>query len=113
MHFDYNNIKGIKVVTFECPPTYENGAKIRGVDSILLAPKKTPAKWIVITDGREDDNLCNYNSYLVPIRSHMVIKFEYSQKREKMLINYLNCNVEYQTVSVEEMTKYTSKNKTL
>lgn len=113
LHFEYKNIKKIKIVTFDCPPTFEKGAKIRGIDSVLSAPKKPPQKWIVITDGREDENLCNYNSYLVPIRNHMVIKFEYSPKREKMLMDYCKCNIEYKTISLEEMTKSTPKIKTL
>lgn len=111
LHFEYKNIKGFKIVTFDCPPKFERGAKIRGVDSILSAPKKSPKKWIVITDGREYDNLCNYNSYLVPVRSHMVIKIEHSEKKEKMLIDYLKCNIEYCTVSLDEMTKHTPKTK--
>ena len=113
LHFDYANIKKIKVITFDCPPRFENGATIRGVDSILPAPKNPPKKWIVITDGREDDNICNYNSYLVPIRSHMVIKFEYSQRREKDLLDYCKCDIEYQTISLEEMTKHTPRTRTL
>ena len=107
LHFEYKNIKGIKIVTFDCPPKFERSAKIRGIDSILSAPKKSPKKWIVITDGRENDNLCNYNSYLVPVRPHMVIKIEHSEKKEKMLIDYLKCNIEYCTISLDEMTKYT------
>ncbi len=113
MHYDYKNIKKIKIVTFDCPPKFEKGAKIRGIDSVLSAPKKTPRKWIVITDGREYDNLCNYNSYLVPIRPHMVIKLEYSEKIEKMLRNYVKCDVEHYIISLEEMTKYTTKIKKL
>ena len=109
MHYDCNNIKKIKIVTFDCPPKFEKGTKIRGVDSILSAPKKTPRKWIIITDGREDDNLYNYNSYLVPIRPHMVIKIEYSEKKEKMLKNYFKCDVEHYIISLEEMTKCTPK----
>jgi hypothetical protein len=113
IHFNYENIKKVKVVTFDCPPKFEKGAQIRGIDSILSAPKIAPKKWIVITDGREDDNLRNYNSYLVPIRNHMVIKFEHTEKREKMLAEYVNFNIEYQTISFEEMNKYTPKIKTL
>ena len=113
LHFENKNIKCIKIVTFECPPKYKKDAKIHGVDSILSPPKKTPKKWIVITDGRENDNLCNYNSYLVPVRPHMVIKIEHSEKKEKMLVEYLKCNVEYCTISLEEMTKYTPQIKGL
>ena len=111
--YEFNSIKKIKIVTFDCPPKFEKGAKIRGVDSVLSAPKKTPRKWIVITDGREDDNLYNYNSYLVPIRPKMVIKIEHSEKKEKMLKNYLKCDVEHYLISFEEMTKFTPKIKTL
>ena len=113
LHFDYASIRKIKVVTFDCPPRFKKGATIRGVDSILPAPANPPQKWIVITDGREEDNICNYNSYLVPIRNHMVIKFEYSPKREKMLLEYVNCNIEYQTISFEEMNQHTPQIKTL
>lgn len=113
IHFEFNNVKRIKIVTFDYPPKFERGAKIRGVDSILSAPKKSPRKWIVITDDRENDNLYNYNSYLVPIRPHMVIKIEHSAKKEKMLIDYLKCDVEYCTISLEEMTKFTPKTKNL
>lgn len=113
MHFDYKNIKGIKIITFDCPPKFERDAKIRGVDSILFAPKKTPKKWIVITDGRENDNLYNYNSYIVPIRPHMAIKIEHSEKKEKKLIDYMKCDVEHYTISLEEMTKNTPKIKKL
>ena len=107
LHFAFKNVKTIKIVTFDCPPKFERGSKIRGVDSILSAPKKSPKKWIVITDGRENDNLCNYNSYLVPIRSHMVIKIEHSEEKEKMLSNCLKCNIEYCKISLDEMAKHT------
>ena len=107
LHFDYKNIEQIKVITFDSPPVFKKGTKIIGIDSSLSAPKNPPQKWIVISDSRKDNNLCNYNSYLVPIRSHMVIKLEYSEKREKMLIDYVNCNIEYQTISFEEMKKGT------
>ena len=113
LHFDYENIKKIKIVTFNCPPKFEKGEKIRGVDSILSAPKKFPRRWIVITDGRKEDNIYNYSSYLVPIRKHMVIKFKYTKKREKFISEYKNIEIEYQTVSYEEMNKFTPKNKTL
>ena len=44
LHFEYKNIKEIKVITFDCPPKYKRDAKIRGVDSSLSAPKKSPKK---------------------------------------------------------------------
>lgn len=105
LHFDYKDIKGVKIVAFDCPPKFKKGTKIIGVDSVLSAPKKNPKQWIIITDGREEDNLCNYTSYFVPIREHMVIKFEYSKKRVEMIANYVNCNIEFQTVSSEEIQK--------
>jgi hypothetical protein len=113
LHFAYKNVKEIKVVTFECPPKFKSGEKIRGVDSILTPPEKPPAKWIVITDGRENLNLYNYNSYLVPVRKHMVIKFEYSPEREKMLHDYVKCDIEYCKVTLDEMITHTPKSQTL
>lgn len=113
LHFKYKDIKKIKIITFDNPPEFCRGAKIRGVDSVLPAPKKTPKKWIVITDGREDDNSYNYNSYLVPIREHMVIKFKYSEKNANLVSKYTNIDIEYETISFEEMDKNTPKIKIL
>lgn len=113
LHFKYEDIVKIKIVSFDVPPRFRRGATIRGVDSILPAPKIAPKKWILITDGRENDNICNYNSYLVPIREHMVIKIEYSEKRMKSISKMFNCEVESQTISFEEMNKHTPQIKTL
>lgn len=113
LHFKYEDIVKIKIVSFDCPPKFRKGATIRGVDSIMPAPQITPKKWILISDGRENDNVSNYNSYLVPIREHMVIKFEYSEKRIKSISKLFNCEVEYQTISFEEMKKHTPQSKTL
>jgi len=111
LHFEYNDIKKIEIVTFDSTPKFCKGEKIRGIDSILTAPKNPPKKWIAITDEKEIDNVCNYNSYLVPIRERMAIKIKYSDKCLNLVSKFTNCNIDKKTISFDEMIIYTPKSK--
>ena len=113
LHFKYENIKEIKIVTFNSAPIFSNGEKIIGIDSRIYPPQNLPKKWIVITDGKKNDNIYNYSSYLVPIREHMVIKLEYSSKNIDIILKHIKCDIKEITVTEEETKSSTQKTKTL
>jgi hypothetical protein len=99
-HMSYENIVSIKVVEFENLPKVKKGALLRGLRDSYKMPKVISRKWIVLHDGKIQDNLSNIYSYLVPIRKHMLIKMCYDPDiLDYFKENHSKINIDFITIS--------------